>query len=147
MPFTGPAEDRLIAQLLDEGLNRSDAMETASELMDRIGPRLTNSPQMDAANEWTRKQLAECLWLRQRVDMHLDAGDSLIVLGDLNDGPGLDEYEKLFGRSGVEVVIGTTLTPERRLCDPHATMELAQRIGLALHQPSFTIPGPISDIY
>ena len=72
-----------------------------------------------------RKQLAECIWLRQRIDIHLENGDSVIVMGDLNDGPGLDEYEKLFGRAGVEVVLGTTLTPERQLYDPHATMELA----------------------
>lgn len=87
-----------------------------------------------------RKQLAECIWLRQRVDTHLAAGDSVVVMGDLNDGPGLDEYEKLFGRSGVEVVIGTSLPPERRLCDPHATMELAQRIGLAPTTARFFMP-------
>ena len=46
-----------------------------------------------------RKQLAQAIWLRRRVAAHLDAGTSLIVLGDLNDGPGLDEFEHLFGRS------------------------------------------------
>ncbi|MBC2837099.1 endonuclease/exonuclease/phosphatase family protein [Paragemmobacter straminiformis] len=89
-----------------------------------------------------RKQLAECIWLRQRIDGHLAAGESLIVMGDLNDGPGLDEYEKLFGRSGVEVVLGTTLSPERRLFDPHASMELAQRIGLAPSTARFYVPTP-----
>ncbi|OYU18373.1 MAG: endonuclease [Rhodobacteraceae bacterium PARR1] len=78
-----------------------------------------------------RKQLAECLWLRQRVDMHLDAGDSLVVLGDLNDGPGLDEYEKLFGHSGVEVVLGADAPPDRRLYDPHAAMALSSKLGIA----------------
>ncbi|MDT0507147.1 M20/M25/M40 family metallo-hydrolase [Novosphingobium sp. MMS21-SN21R] len=48
----GPAEDRLVTQILDEGLNRSDVMETASELMDRIGPRLTNSENHRKAEEW-----------------------------------------------------------------------------------------------
>lgn len=78
-----------------------------------------------------RKQLAECLWLRQRIDMHLTAGDALIVMGDMNDGPGLDEYEKLFGHSGVEVVLGADTVPERRLYDPHAVMALASRFGVA----------------
>lgn len=87
-----------------------------------------------------RKQLAECIWLRARIDGHLAAGDSVIVMGDLNDGPGLDEYEKLFGRSGVEVVLGTTLPPERRLTDPHASLELAQRIGLAPSTARFFRP-------
>ncbi len=78
-----------------------------------------------------RKQLAQCLWVRQRVRAQLEAGDDLIVLGDFNDGPGLDEYEALFGRSGVEVVLGIEDAPEWRLTDPHAAMALAQRVGIA----------------
>ncbi|WP_281842571.1 endonuclease/exonuclease/phosphatase family protein [Sinisalibacter aestuarii] len=74
-----------------------------------------------------RKQLAQCVWLRQRVDQHLAAGDPVIVLGDFNDGPGLDEYEKLFGRSGVEIVLGENSEPE--LYDPHARMALGRRVG------------------
>ena len=72
------------------------------------------------AIENRRKQLAQCIWLRRRVEAHLEAGDSLIVLGDLNDGPGLDAYEKLFGHSGVEIVMGWDAPPEARLHDPHA---------------------------
>jgi len=68
-----------------------------------------------------RKQLAQCIWLRQRVEAHLQAGDPLIVLGDFNDGPGLDEYEKLFGHSGVEIVMGADAGEEAlRLYEPHA---------------------------
>lgn len=74
-----------------------------------------------------QKQLAQCVWLRQRIDQHLAAGDPLIVLGDFNDGPGLDEYEKLFGRSGVEVVLGED--GHNRLYDPHARLALGRRIG------------------
>ena len=70
-----------------------------------------------------RKQLAQAVWLRARVDAHLKAGTSLIVLGDLNDGPGLDEYEHLFGRSSVEVVIGA------EMYDPHARQALQRRLG------------------
>lgn len=74
-----------------------------------------------------RKQLAQCIWLRKRVAQHLEAGEDLIVLGDFNDGPGLDEYEKLFGRSGVEIVLGEGAAT--RLFDPHAQMVLSQRFG------------------
>lgn len=74
-----------------------------------------------------RKQLAQCIWLRHRVEAHLAQGDSVIVLGDFNDGPGLDEYEKLFGRSGVEIVLGEgDGTP---LVDPHARQVLTRRMG------------------
>ncbi len=76
-----------------------------------------------------RKQLAQCIWLRKRVAQHLADGDDLIVLGDFNDGPGLDEYEKLFGRSGVEIVLGEG--DRERLFDPHAQMVLGRRFGAA----------------
>jgi endonuclease/exonuclease/phosphatase family metal-dependent hydrolase len=78
-----------------------------------------------------RKQLAECQWLRRRIDSHLAAGASVIVLGDLNDGPGLDEYEKLFGHSGVEIVLGLNSGAEMHLYDPHAHMALAQKTGIS----------------
>ena len=74
-----------------------------------------------------RKQLAQCIWLRKRVEQHLAAGDDLIVLGDFNDGPGLDEYEKLFGRSGVEIVLGEGAA--HKMFDPHARMVLGRRVG------------------
>ena len=75
-----------------------------------------------------RKQLAECRWLRNRVETHLTAGDSLLVMGDFNDGPGLDEFERLFGHSGVEVVLGVGCPPGRQLYDPHAEMALFSRL-------------------
>ncbi|MBJ3762292.1 endonuclease/exonuclease/phosphatase family protein [Maribius pontilimi] len=65
-----------------------------------------------------RKQLAQCIWLRRRVEAHLEEGVSLIVAGDFNDGPGLDRFEELFGRSGVEIVRGAA--DEVQLYDPHA---------------------------
>ncbi len=76
-----------------------------------------------------RKQLAQCLWLRQRIEGHLDRGDSLLVMGDFNDGPGLDEFERLFGHSGVEIVLGTGPDPARHLFDPHAAMAIHGRIS------------------
>jgi endonuclease/exonuclease/phosphatase family metal-dependent hydrolase len=73
-----------------------------------------------------RKQLAQAIWLRARVEEHLAAGESLMVMGDLNDGPGLDEYEHLFGRSSVEIVLGQGA---HELFDPHASEALSRRIG------------------
>ncbi len=83
--------------------------------------------QISIANR--RKQLAQCIWLRARVDEHLDQGEALIVLGDFNDGPGLDEYEKLFGRSGVEIVIGDETS--RQMFDPHAREAMSRTFGAA----------------
>lgn len=81
-----------------------------------------------------RKQLAQAIWLRQRIDQHLEKDESLIVLGDLNDGPGLDEYEKLFGRSSVEIIMGVALNGDdlpvkKPLFDPHAREGLQSKLG------------------
>jgi endonuclease/exonuclease/phosphatase family metal-dependent hydrolase len=72
-----------------------------------------------------RKQLAQAIWLRARIDMHLDAALPLMLLGDLNDGPGLDVFEDLFGRSSVEIMLGAQ--GERALFDPHAARAFSQR--------------------
>ena len=49
----------MVTRIRSEGFRHSQVMETASELMDRIGPRLTGSPQVQEANEWTKTRLAE----------------------------------------------------------------------------------------
>ena len=78
-----------------------------------------------------RKQLAQCIWIRRRVDEVLAQGGNLVVLGDFNDGPGLDEFERLFGHSGVEIVLGCDAPPGLRLTEPHAAMELQSRVAMA----------------
>ncbi|HZP16537.1 MAG TPA: peptidase M28, partial [Terriglobales bacterium] len=47
-----------ITRIRYEGFRNSKIMELASGLMDGIGGRLTGSPSMKRANEWTRDQLA-----------------------------------------------------------------------------------------
>jgi hypothetical protein len=44
-------------RIRDEAIGHSHVMEYASGLMDGIGPRLTGSPNVKRANEWTRDQL------------------------------------------------------------------------------------------
>lgn len=58
-----------IERIKDEGMNRSQVMQTLSYLSDVIGPRLTASPGMKRANEWTRDQLSK--WGLQNA--HLEA--------------------------------------------------------------------------
>ncbi len=48
-----------IKKIKEEGLERSQVMETISFLTDVHGPRLTGSPQTRAAAEWTKGRLAE----------------------------------------------------------------------------------------
>ena len=58
-----------------------------------------------------RKLLAQCVWIRRRVEAHIAAGEPVIVLGDLNDAPGWGSG------SGLAIVMGEG---PRRLHDPHA---------------------------
>ncbi|MFK7837936.1 MAG: endonuclease/exonuclease/phosphatase family protein [Sulfitobacter sp.] len=74
-----------------------------------------------------RKQLAQAIWLRARIEAHQAAGTPLMVMGDLNDGPGLDEFESLFGRSSVEIVMGHG--QDTALYDPHARQALSRKLG------------------
>jgi endonuclease/exonuclease/phosphatase family metal-dependent hydrolase len=74
-----------------------------------------------------RKQLAQAIWLRARIDVHLAAGTPLMVMGDMNDGPGLDEFENLFGRSSVEIVMGHE--GQAQLHDPHLRQALSRNLA------------------
>ena len=49
----------MVNRIRYEGFHNSKIMEIASGLMDGIGPRLTGSPNMKRANEWTRDKLTE----------------------------------------------------------------------------------------
>ncbi len=49
----------MINKIRYEGFHNSKVMEIASGLMEQIGPRLTGSPNMKRANDWTRQQLEE----------------------------------------------------------------------------------------
>jgi carboxypeptidase Q len=57
-PATENLDFTIYQRIRDEGLSHSQVMEFASALMDGIGPRLTGSPNLKRANEWTRQQLA-----------------------------------------------------------------------------------------
>jgi hypothetical protein len=49
----------MINKIRYEGFRNSKIMELASGLMEQIGPRLTGSPNMRKANDWTRAKLEE----------------------------------------------------------------------------------------
>ena len=66
--YTAPKET--IDKFKDEGMGKnSRVMQTLSYLTDVIGGRLTNSPSMKRANEWTRDTMAK--WGMQNA--HLES--------------------------------------------------------------------------
>jgi carboxypeptidase Q len=58
-PATESIDLAMYQRIRDEGLNHSHVMEFATALMDGIGPRLTGSPNLKKANEWTRDTLTK----------------------------------------------------------------------------------------
>jgi carboxypeptidase Q len=64
----GPSDLNAISQIKDEGFNNSKVMETMSYLTDIYGPRLTNSPNIKQAAEWTTGKMKE--W--QLSNVHLE---------------------------------------------------------------------------
>jgi len=59
------------ARIIDEGTNHSQVMQTAEYLSDVIGPRMTNSPSMRVAEQWTQDQFRK--W--GLVDVHKEGFD------------------------------------------------------------------------
>ena len=64
-----------------------------------------------------RKLYAECYSIRERCDQWLETNPNLkvAVVGDINDGFGLDYYEQRFSRSAVEILLGDVWAPEKIL--------------------------------
>ena len=53
------ATEAQINKIVDEGISHSQALKNASELMDGIGPRLTNSENFDKAADWALAKFRE----------------------------------------------------------------------------------------
>src|ERR1700754_2275341 len=85
--YTAPQD--VLDKIKDEGMNRSQVMQTLSYLSDVIGPRLTASPGMKRGNDWTRDTLAK--W--GLANAHLEAwgpfgrGWTLKRFSAMVDGP------------------------------------------------------------
>ena len=71
---------------------------------------------LSAANR--AKLVAQGRRLRARLDKLIADGEHVVVLGDMNDGPGLDFYERSLGTSFVESVIGSVFEPAGIFHDP-----------------------------
>src|SRR6185437_9477251 len=52
-------DDAVIARLIDEGMRHSHTDADLEYLLDVIGPRLSGSPEMHRANEWTEQKFRE----------------------------------------------------------------------------------------
>jgi endonuclease/exonuclease/phosphatase family metal-dependent hydrolase len=55
---------------------------------------------------------AECMSIRMRCDEYLENGSDVVVMGDINDGIGMDFYENRFSRSAVDMLLGDVWNPD-----------------------------------
>jgi len=76
---------------------------------------LVNHQYLALANR--KKLLAESKKIRNRVDQLMDEQPQLplIVMGDFNDDPGMDSYEKILGASSIETIMGSIFEPDKIL--------------------------------
>lgn len=78
----------------------------------------TSMDQVHLEQESRRNRLklfAECAWIRRRVDDWISENKMFAVMGDINDGPGMDIYESRYGKSAVEIIMGDLFEPENIL--------------------------------
>ncbi|MDQ3124468.1 MAG: M20/M25/M40 family metallo-hydrolase [Pseudomonadota bacterium] len=69
VPVAAQEVDRVaINGIIDQGLNHSEVMQTAAYLTDRIGGRMTNSPQMRQAETWTAQRFRDWGLANVRAD-------------------------------------------------------------------------------
>lgn len=79
---------------------------------------LVDMARFEQISERNRKKLyAECMSIRERCDQWLEEQPNMriIIMGDINDGFGMDYYEMRFSRSAVEKLLGDVWNPERIL--------------------------------
>ena len=90
----------VVAELRDEGFNRSRVMEFAHVLTDRYGPRFANSPSYDGAANWARDTLEEFgleatlepwgefgyAWENRHTSVHITAPQYQPVIGYAQPG-------------------------------------------------------------
>ncbi|MBI3079398.1 MAG: endonuclease/exonuclease/phosphatase family protein [Deltaproteobacteria bacterium] len=75
----------------------------------------TRRDYVSAALKNRRRISSEAMRLRRYLDFRLErnAGDRIIVLGDLNDGPGLDYFEEHYLTHNVtDILVGSAFRPE-----------------------------------
>lgn len=134
--FSKPPIELVVKDKMNGGIFRMIGVHTKSKSQHGA----SNAQEaMEMMVENRRKQLAQCIWIRQRVDDHLDAGDPLIVMGDFNDGPAVNGYESLFGRSGVEIVMGDKKDPGRCMVEPNASIMLDPHQAWAISTARFYV--------
>lgn len=82
--------------------NKSKGIQNAGDLLN-----------WDRENRTNRRMLfGQSTWIRRRVDQCLQGGHQVVVMGDINDGAGMDWYEFEHAKSSVELIMGDLFEPD-----------------------------------
>lgn len=89
-----------------------------------------------------KKLLAQAARLRERVDVFLteDPRVPTVVLGDLNDGPGIEPFEQFLGRSFVETLMGSVFEPRTVLHNAQMDVPANRRYTADFEDPIVNNP-------
>jgi hypothetical protein len=130
--YSAPQGD--IDRIKSEGIDHSQVMQTLSYLSDVIGPRLTASPGMKRANEWTRDTLAS--WGMQNAHLEpwgpFGRGWTLKRFSAMVDGPTafpLIAYPKAWS-PGTDTLIPAP-KPGKKTASPAGTVYTADVVHFA----------------
>jgi hypothetical protein len=119
--IAGVEVELIVAHLKSNFINNGEAMWTDPA---------TRSDFVKAALKNRRRIATEAMHLRGYVENRLTAAPdaAIIVLGDLNDGPGRDYFEQLYLAHNVtDILAGSPYEPEQVFDDAPADTPLAQR--------------------
>lgn len=89
-----------------------------------------------------KKLIGQAVRLRERIDDLLNQNNPLplVVLGDMNDGPGLDPHERVLGKSFVETVMGSVFNPSQVLHNPLIEIPVKERYTADFPDPIVSNP-------
>ncbi len=81
-----------------------------------------------------KRLLAQCKQIRRRLDKLLvsQPGLPIILMGDLNDEPGLDSMERMLGFSALETIMGNVFAPELIMHNVHWHMNSKPKLARQL---------------
>lgn len=112
--FTRPP---LVVNVTHKPTRRSLLVSVLHTKSKRPSDKLTKQQQEREAVQNRKRIVAEGMRLRELLFQKAKAlgVDRFLVMGDINDGPDFDRYEKQIFRSGIESLLGSVLDPEKIL--------------------------------
>ncbi len=111
------ARKPLVIELTADGTGDSMLLSVVHAKSKRPSDGLTPEEKLKEAVRNRKRIVAEGIRLRELLQARIESGnhDRFMIIGDVNDGPDFDRYEKQIWQSGIEAHLGSVLDPDRLL--------------------------------